>query len=453
MRRRLTLQNLLQPALTRYGHFFSVCMVTWLFVGCGPAETPVEEVSVSEVDAGEELPPLEYGPTDWPYWRGPTQEGKVPVGAGSEKAWTTLENELWRVKVPGKGHASPTIYGNQIFLVTADEAAETQSLLAYDRDSGAELWNQVVHQGNFPSRGDVHSKNSNASATVACDGERVFAMFLNDAQLYLTAYTLSGEQLWQTSTGPFVSRFGLGPSPVLYKSFVIVVSEHAGGGYIAAVHRKTGKIAWRVKRSQNDSYSSPAIFNVDGVDHMILSGDSQVVSYDPANGKERWIVEGTAKSTCGTAVRWEDMVFASGGYPGRETVGIRVGESVEKIWSAREKYYIPSMITFKGHVFGIADDGIACCWEAKSGKQTFKTRFTGGCCASPVLDGDQLIVITEDGVCSVLNQNTGELDIVMSRIMGTNAMATPSISGDRMYLRVAEGLVPNRQEYLVCLQK
>ncbi|QDU78814.1 outer membrane biogenesis protein BamB [Polystyrenella longa] len=430
----------------------SLLAMLCVYSGCRP-ETPVEEVSVEQTDAGEELPALDYGPTDWPYWRGPTQDGKPSESASAEKPWTSLENELWKIKVPGRGHSSPVIYGNQVFLTTADDAAETQSLLAFDRDSGDELWTRQVHQGNFPSDGEMHRKSTNASPTPACDGERVFALFLNDAQLYLSAYSLTGEQLWQTSTGAYISRFGLGPSPVLYQSYVIVASEHSGGGNITAVHRKTGKVAWRVKRTRADTYSSPAIFNIDGTDHMILSGANEVVSLDPANGKTRWSIEGTAKSTCGTAVRWNDLILVSGGYPERETMGIRVGAKAEKIWSAREKLYIPSLITFKGHVLGLNDDGIACCWEVETGKQTFKTRTSSGYAASPVLDGDQIIILNEQGMGSILNQNPNELESVSERSFGTNAMASPAISGDRLYLRVAEEGANGRQEYLYCLQK
>lgn len=424
-----------------------------MFAGCSGPETPVEEVKVSETDAGEELPPLEYGPTDWPFWRGPSQQGKVPPDSGSDRAWTTLENEVWRVAVPGRGHSSPVVYGNQIFLLTADEGTQRQMILAYDKDSGNKNWEKIVHEGNFPDPGDLHPKSTNASATAACDGERVFSLFLNKGELFVTACSLTGEQLWQTSTGAYISRFGLGPSPILYKSYVIVVSEHGGGGNITALHRKTGKVAWRIKRTRNDSYSSPAVFSINGVDHMVLMGAQEVTSFDPANGDVRWTVPGTAKSTCGTPVTWENIVLASGGYPERETLGIRVNEGAEKIWDAREKFYIPSLITFKGHVFGVNDEGIALCWNVETGKETLKARMRGGCSASPVLDGDQLIVMTEYANCSILKTNVEELEVVTERNFGTNAMASPAISGDRMFLRVAEDTDSGRQESLVCLQK
>ncbi|MEZ6046766.1 MAG: PQQ-binding-like beta-propeller repeat protein [Planctomycetaceae bacterium] len=408
---------------------------------------------MEETDPGEQLPPLQYGPTDWPYWRGPTQDGKVPADTGFDQEWTTLENEKWRVEVPGRGHSSPVVYGNQIFLTTADDQKQVQSILSYDRDSGGLLWEKPVHEGNFPSPRDLHAKSTNATPTVACDGERAFALFLNDEQLYLTAFSLEGEQLWQTATGPFISRFGLAPSPVLYKSYVIVVSEHSGGGYIAAIHRKTGKLAWRIKRTRNDSYSTPAIFNINGEDHMILSGELQVTSYDPATGKERWSVPGTADSTCGTAVRWEELIFASGGYPQKQTVAIEVNGTAQELWQTREAFYIPSMITFKGHLFGVNGDGIAYCWEGRTGKQIYKARMSGASTASPVLVGDQVIVISEGADCSILKQNVEKLEVVTERSFGSNAMATPAISGDHMYLRVAEGAGDDRQEFLVCLEK
>ena len=70
---------------------------------------------------------------------------------------------------------------------------------------------------------------------------------------------LKGKLLWQTNLGAFASEFGYGASPVIYKSYVIVAADQAHGGYLVAVHRKTGKIRWRKRRPGADSYASPAV--------------------------------------------------------------------------------------------------------------------------------------------------------------------------------------------------
>ena len=57
------------------------------------------------------------------------------------------------------------------------------------------------------------------------------------------------------------------------------------------------------------------------------------------------------------------MVFASGGYPDRETVGVDANGT--KVWSNKTKVYEPSLVVSGEHLFAIEDGGIAWCWDAK----------------------------------------------------------------------------------------
>jgi len=75
---------------------------------------------------------------------------------------------------------------------------------------------------------------------------------------------------------------------------------------------------WRAARPDNISFSSPVVAHVAGRDQLLMSGANQIVSYDPASGKQLWAVEGVTDATCGTMVWDGDLVFASGGYPKSE---------------------------------------------------------------------------------------------------------------------------------------
>jgi hypothetical protein len=133
---------------------------------------------------------LTFAATDWPWWRGRNRDGIASADQQPPLHWSATENVLWKIPVPGRGHASPTVVGSRIFLATADEKQEVQSVLCYDRATGRELWKVDVHTGGFDRRG--HQKSSQASATVACDGQRVFANFLHDGAIYTTALDLDG---------------------------------------------------------------------------------------------------------------------------------------------------------------------------------------------------------------------------------------------------------------------
>src|SRR5947209_6405892 len=120
---------------------------------------------------GPAVEPITFAPTDWPWWRGPTRNGIAPAKQRPPLKWSEGENVLWKSPVPGRGHGSPTVVGDQVFLATADHEQQTQSVLCYDRRTGKQLWQTEVHRGGFEKKGN--SKASLASSTVACDGRRL----------------------------------------------------------------------------------------------------------------------------------------------------------------------------------------------------------------------------------------------------------------------------------------
>ena len=156
--------------------------------------------------------------SDWPWWRGPTRDSHAAADANPVTTFSPTENVLWKVPVPGRGHASPTIVGNRIFLATADAEKETQSVLALDRMTGKTLWSTQVNKGGFP--GKIHPKNTHASSTVACDGDHVFSLFYNNDALQVTALKVSdGKVVWDEKLGPYKPKqyeFGYGASPLIH---------------------------------------------------------------------------------------------------------------------------------------------------------------------------------------------------------------------------------------------
>jgi hypothetical protein len=186
---------------------------------------------------------IEPAATDWPNWRGADQTGIALSDAPIE--WSASKNVVWSVDVPGKGHSSPTVWGDKVFLATADEGAKTISLLAFSREKGDLLWTCPLHQGGFMH---VHGKNTQASATAACDGKQVYWIAMVKDAIWLSAVTIEGKIAWQTEVGPFVSMHGYGSSPVLYNGLVIVQGDSNGPGWLSAINAQTGEIHWRVQR-------------------------------------------------------------------------------------------------------------------------------------------------------------------------------------------------------------
>jgi len=198
---------------------------------------------------------------DWPQWRGPTGDNHAADGATAPVTWGENNNLDWMVPVPGRGHSSPTVIGDRIYLTTADTQQQTQSLLIYNRLTGEKLAEEVAHREGLTVK--LHPHNTFASPTVASDGQRVFALFHNQDAAWVTAFDLDGEQLWQQRAIGFLPKkfvFGFGSSPVVVKGKVIVASEYDGAeSGIVALDAATGKQSWKAERPKSLSYSTPAL--------------------------------------------------------------------------------------------------------------------------------------------------------------------------------------------------
>ena len=424
------------------------------FSGC-TRQTPVEEISADEARQSEAS---EYQPavTDWPWWRGPQKNGHANSAALSGSAnypvtWDSETNVIWKVEIPGRGHSSPTIVGDRIYLSSADDEQQIQAVMALDRATGESVWRTSVHKGKFPGRGRVHSKSTNANCTVACDGEHVFVAFLNDDSITATALTVDGEIKWQKKLGAFDSKFGYAPSPTIYKSLVIFAADNQGGGYLAALDRHSGEIVWRKARPALSSYSSPIVATVAGRDQLLISGCDVVASYDPATGDKLWSVPGTTEATCGTMVWNKDHVFASGGYPEKQTICINAADTPKAVWDNRQKCYEQSMLLDGENLYSVTDDGIFFCWNALTGEENWKKRLGGPVSASPILADGHIYLSNERGVTFVLNVKDGANDVVAKNQLGTESFATPTLCDGRIYLRVANGSGADRTEMLYCI--
>ncbi len=138
-------------------------------------------------------------------WRGPQVDG-IGVGAVVPVTWSATENVLWKTPIPGRGHASPTVISGRVVVATADESQLTQSVCCLDLESGEQQWQKELHRGKFETA--MHRENSQATSTVASDGERLYVLFLNDRTIWAAARRLDGEQVWQTEVRALTSKCG-----------------------------------------------------------------------------------------------------------------------------------------------------------------------------------------------------------------------------------------------------
>jgi outer membrane protein assembly factor BamB len=388
--------------------------------------------------------------SDWLTWRGPSLNGLAAAGQSPPTRWSETENVVWKALVPGRGNSSPIVVGNRVFLTTADEQRKIQSVVAFDRETGKQLWNTPVSTGGFPPK--IHNRNTHATATVASDGERLFVSFFHDDAIELTALTVEGKILWQKPVGNFTPRlyqYGYAPSPTIYNALVIVAADYEGGGHLTAFDRQTGVRKWQTPRPKRLSYSSPIVAHVAGRDQLLISGCDVVASYDPNTGKKLWSTPGTTMATCGTMVWDGDLVFASGGYPKSETICVRADGSGRVVWKNNQKCYEQSMLAHNGYIYAVNDGGIAICWRANDGTKMWEARLAGGgVSSSPILVGGNIYVTNERGMMYVYQADPQSFQLVAKNQLGRSAFATPAFCDNQIFVRVTGA---GGQETLYCL--
>lgn len=415
------------------------------------------------LDVPGELSPLPAAvpaADDWPWWRGTASNGIAP-DATPPVHWSGTDQVRWNVAVPGRGHASPCVWGKRIFIATADEERPGQSVVCYNRDDGAIQWQTEVHRGPMIAK---HEKNSHASATPACDGTHVYATFAVAGALWASALDLEGRIVWQTELGPFDALYGYGSSPALYESLVIAAGDQRGSSrldrwrgasYLVALDRGTGKTVWRARRDSGDSYGTPVVGRVAGKPQLLLPGKKRIAAYDPATGRELWTCAWRADRAASTTTFAGDLVFASVQQPESEIICIRADGSgdvtnTHVVWrGSKGTSDLPSPLCIEKRLYVMNDAGILTCFETETGKRLWQKRLRGTFTASLVAGGGNIYAANEEGMTYVVKPGP-QFELVAENLLGDGVLATPALCGRQIFLRTGRALCcienqPSRQ--------
>jgi outer membrane protein assembly factor BamB len=365
--------------------------------------------------------------------------------------WSATENVRWQTPIPGRGHGSPIVVGDRVYLATAEPERQVQSVLCLDRKTAKLLWQRDVHQGGLDTT-KGHKKSSLASSTPACDGRRVFINFFNSGAIYTTALSLAGDVLWQTRATDFLIHQGYGSSPALYEDLVIVSGDHKGGGAVVALERATGKIVWKQDRPKTPNYASPIILHVAGRDQLLMTGCDVVEGFEPRTGKRLWQIPGSTEECVTSTVSDGQLIFTSGGYPKNHLAAVRADGSGQVVWEKKTKVYVPSLIVVGSHLYGVLDNGVAVCWQCATGNEVWRGDLGGTFSASPILVGKNVYATSEEGRTFIFEANPKEFRLLAENKLGDEVIATPVICGGQIFMRVAVIKDGRRQEMLVCVR-
>jgi len=391
----------------------------------------------------------DFQSTDWPAWRGLHGDGHAKAVKGLPIKWSDSKNVVWKIALPGRGHSTPTIIGNRIFLATAEEEKQVQSVLCLEKGTGKLIWATVVHKGRFVQGGN--KRKSNASSTVVCDGEQLYVSFPNDNKIHTTALSMEGKVLWQRAVTDYVIHQGFGTSPTVYRDVVIAKADSKQiGGAVVGLNKKTGKVIWKINRPKYPNYTTPVMITAHGKLQMVFAGAELITSIDPLTGKKHWEFPGSTQECVATAVTDGKRIFVSGGWPKNHIAAIEADGSGKITWQNTARVYVPSMLMKDGHLYATMDAGFAACWDSATGKELWKDRLGGAFFASPVLVGERIYATNLAGKTFVYSTDPKEFKLLATNQLGNEVYASPIVSGNRLYLRVAfKGA--KRQESLYCI--
>jgi outer membrane protein assembly factor BamB len=379
----------------------------------------------------------------WTQWRGPSGQGIVE-GKGYPNSWSDTENVRWKVQVPGRGHSSPIVWKDRIFLTTAYDGMR-RVVVCFNRANGKLLWEAEAPKPQSVER--VYGKNSHATATPVTDGERVYALFGNAG---LLAVDLSGKQIWHYSFGTTSNYHGPGGSPLLYKDRLIFYQDQRSDSFVAAVDARTGKLIWKTPRQETVGWGTPIAIRAGSRDEIIVNGQHAVRAYDPDSGRELWSARGSTMEVTPTPAVAHGLIFCPSGRAG-PTLAIRPGGSGDVTdthiaWQTpRGSPFIPSPLVYGDYLYLVNDmTAIATCLEARTGKPVWQSRLgeakREGFSASPVAVDGKIFITNDDGETFVIAAGP-KFELLRVNRLNDQTLATPALVDSQWYFRTAAHLV------------
>jgi outer membrane protein assembly factor BamB len=388
------------------------------------------------------------GAAYWPGFRGPTGQG-IAEHANVPVEWRASSLQ-WQTALPVVGWSSPIMHGDRVFVSGTSEDGTECHILALDRQTGAIVWNTTVFTQEVRRK---ERKNSFATPTPVTDGERVYAYF--GAGGAAAVDVKSGALAWTNQDVEFYSQHGLGASPLLYGELLIMPFDGSSTGpdrgvgwqtpwdqsFIAALDRRTGRRVWTGKRGMSRiAHVTPLIVQVNGRPELVSAAGDVIQGFNPDTGELLWTVKSRGEGVVPSVVQANGLVVTVSGFEDPTIRAVRPGGRGEVtgthlVWEQKRTVpMIPSFVPHEGLLFGVKENGLAVCLEAKTGDIVWQERLEGEYSASPVVAGGRVYFLAEDGLATVVDAGRTFTVVARNRLDG-EFQASPAVAPGQLVLR------------------
>ncbi len=384
---------------------------------------------------------------DWRQFRGPSGQGLV-LSEALPVRWSDRRNISWKTPIRGVGYSSPVVSNGQIWLTTAVEEEGRLLVVVLDLQTGRQLREIPVFQHD--KLWAIHWKNSHASPTPVLADGRCYVHFGSHGT---AALDQQGQILWKQRL-LYYHHHGPSSSPVLVgKTLVVscdgldhsfyddrVITDPIAPQFVAGLDADTGDIRWITRRDGRHSYATPLAITVDGQSQVVCPGGSFVAAYDPETGTELWRVRHNGYSLVPRPVFGNGLVYVCTGYDEPTLLAIRPngqGDVTDShvVWKSTEAVPLnPSPILAGDALYTLSDNGVATCYDAVTGKTRWKKRVGGNYSASPLMSGNRLYLLNESGTTLVADVS-GSYKLLTRNLLDGRTLASLSAAGDSLLLR------------------
>ena len=403
---------------------------------------------------------------NWHHWRGPSANGTAPK-ANPPVVWDTKTNIRWKAPVPGRGSATPIVWGDQVFVVTAvktDRVAAAEDLpkidatlerkttppnhyyrfvvLSFDRNTGRLRWQKqaaekVPHEGH-------HFSHSYAAGSPTTDGKFLYVSF---GSFGIYCYDLAGNLQWERDLGRMITRLGWGEAvtPVIHGNRLILNWDQERDSALICLDARTGKTLWKTPRDEVTSWNTPLIVEHKGHSQIVINGTKRARGYDLETGKELWQCGPMTTNAIPSPVAADGVVYCMSGYGDSNAVAVPldsvgdVSASDHLVWRhAKGTPYVPSPLLLNDRlIFTQANDALLTMLDRKTGRVILdreRLEDQESFYASPVAAAGRIYLVDRAGTTLVLKQ-ADKLKILATNRLDDKIDASPALVGRQLFLR------------------